>query len=59
MTDEPRVEATHTFYRNEHGELRERMTVGSQVIYDHESSCVFIDTSSWGPYPWEGKLVVQ
>lgn len=57
--NEQLVQVTRTYYRNEHGEMRERMTVAGRVIYDRESSVVFLDTSSWGPYPWEGKVAVN
>jgi hypothetical protein len=57
--NEPRVEVTRTYYRNEHGEMRERVTLGSRVLSDGPSQVVFIDTSRWRPYPWEGKMVKQ
>lgn len=53
------VEVTHTYYRNEHGEMRERVTLGSRVLSDGPSQVVFIDTSTWQLYPWEGKVAVN
>ncbi len=57
--NEQRVQVTHTYYRNEHGEMRERVTLGSRVLSDGPSQVVFIDTSTWGPYLWEKGMVVN
>jgi len=67
MTEE-RVQVATTYYRDETGEARIRVTCGSTVLSDQPNPYFFVDTgqmkpwfeldtSELRPYPWEKEAV--